>query len=145
MNRLKIGTVALLGQILPNGIKKSLFHLSFNLSRSEFDKFAYEFGFAPNMELGLRAIAARGFSPPAVVDVGAFEGHWSRMAKRVWPESSLIMVEPNQAKQVQVAKVAKELRASTFDDLLGARDGQLVQFNVMESGSSVMSERSPLP
>jgi FkbM family methyltransferase len=145
MNRFKNATITVLRRILPEDIKKSIFHLSFHLARPEFEKFAYDVAFAPNMELGLRAMAARGFSPRTIVDVGAFEGHWSRLAKCIWPSSSLQLIEPNLAKQTQLDGAAKELGGRLHCALLGANEGGNVQFNIMESGSSIMNERSPLP
>jgi FkbM family methyltransferase len=144
MNKLKTTIVEALRIILPDRIKASLFHLAFNLARGKFDRFAYDYGFAPNMQFGLSAIAGRGFSPRMVIDVGAFEGDWSKLAREIWPQSRILMFEPNVQKQARVSVVAKELSASLFCELLGADDGASVSFNVMESGSSVLSERSPL-
>lgn len=144
MNGLKRATIGVLSRILPEHIKNSIFHLSFHLARPEFERFAYDYGFAPNMKFGLSAIAQRGFVPKTIVDVGAFEGNWGILAKNIWPDSCLVFVEPNFKKQDHLQKLAAELGAQLHCDLLGARDGQAVQFNVMESGSSILSERSPL-
>jgi FkbM family methyltransferase len=144
MNSLKRKIIGILAALLPGSVKKSLLHLSFHLARSEFDRFAYNYNLAPNMELGLRAAAERGFSPRTIVDVGAFEGDWSKMARGIWPDSHMILVEPNAAKHAHLAVVAKALRASVFCELVGAEDNEVVSFNVMGTGSSVLSERSPL-
>lgn len=121
-----------------------MFHLSFHLSRSEFDRFAYQISFAPHMEFGLRAMAGLGVSPRTIIDVGAFEGDWSSLAKRIWPTSKLIMIEPNRDKRAQLARVAQAYDAELLGEVLGADDDEEVQFYLMESGSSIMSERSPL-
>lgn len=145
MNALKTAAIKILGQILPDRIKKSIFHMSFHLARAEFERFAYDYSFAPNMEYGLSAMALRGFSPITVVDVGAFEGNWSRLAKSVWPSARLIMIEPNLDKKERLLKLAADLDASLFCELLGAENGKAVQFHLMESGSSIMAERSAVP
>jgi FkbM family methyltransferase len=145
MNAFKIATIKALGRILPDQIKNSLFHLSFHLAPGEFEKFAHDYGFAPHMKLGLAAMAKRGFEPKSIIDVGAFEGNWSKIARQIWPDGRLYMIEPNLKKRAQLDRIAKELDACLFGDLLGAHEGQEVQFNLMESGSSVMAERSPLP
>lgn len=144
MNKFKTAIINVLGRVLPNSVKNSLFHLSFHLAKSEFDRFAYDFSFAPNMEFGLAAIAKRGFLPKTIIDVGAFEGDWSKMARRIWPQSRIIMIEPNLAKQAHLAIVARAINASVICELVGAEDHTVVPYNVMESGSSVLSERSPL-
>jgi FkbM family methyltransferase len=145
MNIVKTVMIKVLQRILPNRIKNSIFHLSFHLAHAEYEKFAYHYNFSPNMDLGLADMAARGFFPRTIVDVGAFEGNWSKLAKRIWPSGRLFMIEPNLEKKEWLLKIAKDLDASLFCELLGAEDGREVQFYVMESGSSIMAERSEVP
>jgi FkbM family methyltransferase len=144
MSVFKTATIEILDSVLPDRIKNSILHLAFNLAPAEFERFAYKFSFAPHMKFGLTAIAMRGFAPMTIIDVGAFEGRWSRIAKQTWPASHLVMIEPNASKQQGLVDVAKALDANLFCDLLGAENGRTVIFNVMGSGSSVMSERSGL-
>jgi FkbM family methyltransferase len=144
VNAFKKGTVALLDRVLPRRTKEALFHLSYHLAPLEFRRFAYHYGYAPDMELGLEAIAGRGFAPRTVVDVGAYEGGWSRIARRLWPATRLIMIEANEEKQPVLRIAAHELGATLHCALLGAQAGRHVDFNVMGSGSSVLGERSPL-
>ncbi len=134
-----------LGHILPKRVKNALFHLSFNIARDEFEKFAYRYAFAPNMKFGLEDMARRGFAPKAIIDVGAFKGDWSRMAKSIWPNAHLYMFEPNAAALLELQKTAKDLGGNLFTELLGEEDGKNVQFNIMGSGSSIFEERSAVP
>ncbi len=145
MNRVKRAAINLLDRTLPNQMRKSLFHVSFLLARDEFEKFAYAFSFAPHMRFGLADLAKRGFIPETIIDVGAFRGEWSQMAKAIWPASKFVMVEPNTANQSRLGDIAKSIDARLFCDLLGAEDGETVTFNVMGSGSSIMNERSAVP
>lgn len=145
MNRLKMATIAVLDGLLPQGLKNSMFHLFYHVAHAEFERFAHDYAFAPHMHHGLAAAARRGLAPRTIVDVGAFEGNWSRLAKRIWPSSCLIMVEPNVENNPRLLETAKELQAELLCELLGAQDGREVRFNMMGSGSSVLSERSPLP
>jgi FkbM family methyltransferase len=144
VNVLKRGVLAMLQRCLPRRVKRSLFHLSYHIAHDEFEKFAHRYAFAPHMELGLSEMAER-FTPSTVIDVGAFEGGWSRMVRRIWPASRLVMVEPNHAKQPALRELAAALPAALHCELLGARDGEQVSFHVMESGSSVLAERSGVP
>ena len=66
------------------------------------------------------------------------------MARSIWPQSQIVMFEPNLAKREKLARVAQDITATTFAELLGAEDGASVSFNIMSTGSSVYSERSPL-
>jgi FkbM family methyltransferase len=144
MNALKTATIGLLGRILPGGVRRSMFHLSFHLARDEYERFAHAYSFAPSMQHGLAAMAGRGFDPATVIDVGAYEGNWSRLARRVWPDCALVMVEANRVKKVALQRVASELGATLHCELLGADEGCEVAFHVMESGSSVFAECSPI-
>jgi FkbM family methyltransferase len=145
MKRAKSVLIATLSYILPDRLKRSLFHLSFHLAAAEFERFAHEYNFAPNMKLGLAELQGRRFLPETIIDVGAFKGDWSKLAKGIWPASRLFMIEPNLTRLSELAAVAKDLEARAFAELLGANDGQVVQFNVMGSGSSVLPERSSVP
>ncbi len=135
----------MLARMLPDRLKNSIFHLSYHLARAEFERFAYDYHFAPHMKFGLEAMANRGFAPRTIIDVGAFHGNWSRLSRQIWPQGRLYMIEPNLANKKLLISVAKELNASLFCDLLGAENDQTVQFNVMEAGSSIMNERSAVP
>lgn len=143
MNRMKTIALRAMQMILPARVKRSILHVGFHIARPTFDEFAYYHAYAPMMEYGLLELSRRGFRPTTVVDVGAFKGDWSRMAKAIWPEASLIMVEPNSTAEVR--KCAADLSATLVQDLLGSEDGVFVPFNVMGSGSSVLNERSGVP
>ena len=142
MNLIKRGIICALRTVLPRRIKKSIVHLAYHLAPSEFEWFAHTYCIGPSMVAGLRSLSARGFSPRTIVDIGAYEGGWSKMAKETWPECGILMFEPNKAKTAILTQLAKDLNCRVFDHLLGAEDGSKVAFNVMETGSSIMAERS---
>lgn len=144
MNTLKTATINVLQRVLPARIKNSMLHLSYHLARAEFEKFAHHYAHAPSMHHGLAAMAQRGLRPRTVVDAGAYQGDWSRLAKRIWPSCRLIMVEPNGKNCERLTGTAGDLKAELSCELLGAEEGREVRFNVMASGSSIMNERSPL-
>ena len=129
---------------LPQRVKKAIFHLGFNLDKDEFLAFAHLYANAPDMELGLRRLAQRGLQVGSIVDVGAYHGDWSRMARDIWPSASIMMVEANQEKKEKLSRVAEQIGADLHFNLLGPRDDEQVEFFVMESGSSVFEEDSPL-
>jgi len=124
MKKFKTTVIDALNVILPRWLKNSLFHVSFHLAGAEFDRFAYHYGFAPNMELGLAAFAKRGLVPKTVIDVGAFEGDWSKMARNIWPDSHLLMFEANIQKQDRLSIVADSIGATLYCEILGAEDTQ---------------------
>lgn len=131
------------GRMLPSPVGASLFRYAYNCSPEEFERFAYQF--SAGQTVPLKALAARGYSPKVIVDVGAYEGGWSRTVTEIWPRCHVIMVEPNREKQEMLERVAANLEATLFVELLGAEEGKCVEFHVMETGSSVFSERSAVP
>jgi FkbM family methyltransferase len=131
--------------VLPRRAREALFHVAFNVSRDEFHKFAFLYAFAPDMAMELTRLKQRGWSPGSVVDVGTFHGDWSRMARELWPSARLAMVEPNTQLTDQLRGVAAKLNAEFHCELLGASEGTEVGFHVMESGSSILEERSSHP
>ena len=47
-----------------------------------------------SMQLLLEDLAARGFSPVSILDVGGNLGSWSRLAKQVFPAANCFLIEP---------------------------------------------------
>jgi FkbM family methyltransferase len=133
------------GRFLPTSIKRPIFHFAFASDPDEFARFAFDYASAPNQERVLQNMANAGFCPRTIVDVGAYQGEWSKMAKSVWPDAHLIMVEPNKELMDHLKVIASKLKAALHCELLGESDGKEVPFHVMGSGSSVMSERSDFP
>ena len=133
---------ATLRRSLPPPIKRSLVNLGFNLDRDRFQHLATQFLFAPDMLLGLRFLSTRGFKPRTILDIGAFEGGWTKMAQKVWPDARLTLVEANPEKAGKLRDDPMLNNASVIESLLGANDESEVTFYVMGPGSSVFEEHS---
>ncbi|UAK25264.1 FkbM family methyltransferase [Sphingomonas nostoxanthinifaciens] len=130
---------------LPARIRKAVVNLGFQVDREHFDRMAHDHSFAPNMRWGLEFARGRGVMPRGIVDIGAFQGEWSLMAHDVWPEARIVMIEANEDKKARLAQVATTVGGELKQALLGASTGSEVTFHVMESGSSVFEEHSPVP
>lgn len=97
----------------------------------------------PPEEQAYRRLQAKGFAPASIIDIGAYEGNWTRMARRVFGEVPVLMVEAQESKRPILEQVASELPRTRFAlALLGRSAGQKVEFFEMETGSSMFSERS---
>ena len=93
-----------------------------------------------------RRLHDRGFQPGGIIDVGAYEGLWTRATRKVFPQAHSLMVEPQEAKRGKLEAVCAELPDTTLSvALLGATSGQEVTFYEMETGSSYMEEQSNAP
>lgn len=142
---LKNAIVSLARRVLPKRLRESVFHFGFGVAPERFYEFAYRYAYAASMEFGLLAAKDRGLTPKIIVDVGAFEGDWTVLAHKIWPDAKIIMVEANEQKLEKLSNVSKEVGADLHSALLGSADGREVDFFVMESGSSVFEEESSTP
>lgn len=102
----------------------------------------------PDMELGLERLRRAGFIPAATIDVGANVGAWSRMCRRVFPETRILAVEPQANLQAALGETARRLGNVTIaQTLLGAKPAAAVPFYVYQfSGmSSVLRDAESQP
>lgn len=100
----------------------------------------------PSEELAYRRVASRGFVPASIIDVGAYEGNWTRLARRVFPGVPVLMVEPQQSKSGYLDRVTADLPGARYvQALLAARGGEEKIFFEMETGSSIFPENSNVP
>lgn len=120
---------------LPSGLKRQIFRAGMAFSREE--------GF-PSIYASLTYLKEWGFQPQYVVDIGAYHGEWTHMVKDIYPEASVLMIEPQESKRTTLEKVradfAPDVKLETT--LLGATENETVEFVEMETGSSVFEELS---
>lgn len=94
-------------------------------------------------EQAYRRMAAKSFKPDAIVDVGAYEGNWTRLARRVFEDVPALMIEPQFAKKPFLEKACSELPQVRYvSALLSGAAGEIVTFYEMETGSSFLPEQS---
>jgi len=97
-------------------------------------------------EAAYRRLAAKGFRPAGIIDIGAYEGNWTRLARRVFPDVPCLMVEAQAAKRAFLEGVTQDLDDTSFSiSLLSATSGEQVTFYEMETGSSILPEQSNAP
>jgi FkbM family methyltransferase len=114
----------------------------------EFVRPAPQFGEMPgySIETTLTHLRDWGFQPATIVDVGAFRGDWTRLAKRIFPSARVLMVEAQDSLRPNLAAVCSYYRDVTYEPaLLAACSGQTVDFVEMGTGSSVLEEASATP
>ncbi len=100
----------------------------------------------PAEELAYRRLRDKGFSPGAIVDVGAYKGDWTRLARRVFRDVPVLMVEPQASKRPHLEGVCRDLDGVRYvQALIGRRSGETTAFFEMETGSSIFPERSDVP
>jgi FkbM family methyltransferase len=101
----------------------------------------------PTMFGCINNLKRNGFTPNTIVDVGAYEGHWTREVKTIYGSVPVLMIEANPDKERALTAVRKKLGPTVSFErtLLGAAEEKDVTFYSMETGSSVMPEVTSVP
>ena len=97
---------------------------------------------------GLQRLRTLGFIPEDILDIGAYEGEWMRMARTVFPEAQVLMVEAQPEKEPLLNAACKTHGGSVeyLIALLGQNNQESVPFFQMRTpfgstGSSVYEEQ----
>jgi FkbM family methyltransferase len=91
-------------------------------------------------------LARLGFRPNGIVDVGAYEGNWTRTVANVFPRVPILMIEAQAEKKQVLDCVRADVPLVDYAlCLLGDKDGAAATFNVMETGSSIYRVNSDVP
>lgn len=94
-------------------------------------------------EAAYRRLVRKGYQPRSIVDVGAYEGNWTRLAKSCFPAASVLMCEAQPGKLPLLQKVCGEFPDVRLESaVIAARSGETVDFSEMETGSSIFPENS---
>ena len=97
---------------------------------------------SPEEEAYLR-LARKGYTPRSIVDVGAYEGNWTRLAKKYFPDANVLMCEAQKEKSTYLQKVCSDLEnVEVSIGPLSSKPGELLEFYEMETGSSLFPENS---
>lgn len=99
----------------------------------------------PTMFGSLANMKRNGFTPQAILDIGAYGGEWTKEAAQLFPVAQLLMFEAQLSKAKQLQEIALRIgegRAIVQNVLLGAENRDSVKFYAMETGSSVFEENT---
>jgi FkbM family methyltransferase len=114
--------------------------LSFLLKRNEY-KIARKYNLI-SVNSGLYYLKSLGYNPISIIDVGAFEGYWSKSASKIFTSSKFYLFEPQSDKSNIINKNMYGTNLNLSNQLLGALDNELVSFYKMGTGSSYYPENT---
>lgn len=125
--------------MIKNILSKFFYLLPFNLRV----KIKHSFNI-PMMEWSLHNLKINGFNPKNILDIGAYEGEWTKMIKKIYPNCNVLMVEPLPDKKVKLNELCKIFNGSVnfLSTLLSSKDDQLLNFHPNETASSVLDEHN---
>lgn len=95
----------------------------------------------PSMESSLARMKRNGFEPRVAIDVGAYNGEWTRLCKTLFPAAEVLLVEPLRARSAELSQLVAELPGTRYErTLLGSSVREDVPFHESETASSVLKE-----
>lgn len=99
-----------------------------------------ELPFVQDMKWILRNARKNRFRPKSIFDVGAYEGEWSALVRSVFPDSEIVLIEPQRdVRSVLEQKCRDDPTKRFIPKLLGATNGEKVAFHEQGSVSTVLS------
>lgn len=123
---------------IPKFLKRLFYYIGYYLGESPCKSYPD----LVNSLINLRAIC---FNPINIIDIGAYHGEWTVMIKKIFPDSSILMIEAQGSKKDTLKDISQQYSPKVFYEiaLLSSEDEQEVRFVEMETGSSVFEESSP--
>lgn len=95
----------------------------------------------PDMFFSLERLNSLSFKPQQIIDVGAYEGEWTKSCMQVFPGASYIMFEAMQQKRSKLKEISEANSNVTFEiALLAQADNKELYFTELETASSVLEE-----
>lgn len=83
----------------------------------------------------------RGYTPSTIIDVGAYQGEWSKSMHSIFPDARFILVEPLPEKEPSLKQL--DIGSKTvYNAVLSDVNGETKRFYEMETGSSYYPEQT---
>lgn len=93
----------------------------------------------PDMEWSLKNLKSNGFNPSTILDIGAFEGEWTKMCNGIFTNANYLMFEAQESKKGKL-EVIKSNKIDFHIGLLGPESNQKSKFYINETVSSALPE-----
>jgi FkbM family methyltransferase len=95
----------------------------------------------PSIESSLKRLAACGFKPMGVYDVGAYRGDFAEEVLKIWPQTRVTCFEPqtSRAEDLEALRLKHPNQIDYQACLLGAEPRDAVTFHVGDTASSVLA------
>lgn len=107
--------------------------LPFKYKRSVKDKLG-----VPSLHWSLQNLKKKNFYPAVVIDIGAYEGHWTVDLLEVFPSARVLMVEAQKSKETFLEKIKHQYPDTDYIiSLLSSADGTEKYFYENETASNI--------
>ena len=133
----------LVKNITPNSLRNFLIRLGrfYSLENQRKNSF-HQF---PSQKGAFCTLKELGWNPQRCIDVGAYNGEWTRMFISIFPDAKVLMIEAQEGKKEILKNAISAIKKNNLEFeicLVGANDGKEVSFIEMGTGSSVYEESS---
>jgi FkbM family methyltransferase len=96
---------------------------------------------APDSDTCLAAMKRRGFHPKTAIDVGAYAGEWTISLRHLFPDTRVLMIEPQASQRERLEALTQVHDGVEFARaLLGPAAADRVTFYQTETGRSVLRD-----
>jgi FkbM family methyltransferase len=92
----------------------------------------------PSLHWSLENLKRKNFNPAVIIDIGAYEGLWTKDVLQVYPKARFLMIEAQKNKEEILKSFAKENKGTAYAiSLLSSEDGATKFFEESETASHV--------
>ncbi len=93
----------------------------------------------PSLHWSLRNLKKNKFYPSFILDIGAYEGNWTKDVLEVYPAAKILMVEAQKNKEGALQRVKQTHQGIDYAiSLLSSADGSIKLFRENETASQVL-------
>jgi FkbM family methyltransferase len=97
----------------------------------------------PAIPFALERLKHRGFTPASIFDVGAYQGAFAHLCRRLWPQAQLYCFDALPSRMNDLRRMEKtDPRLRLFPVLLGGDNRDNVPLHERETASSVLAEHA---
>ena len=93
----------------------------------------------PDMDWSLKNLHNNGFRPTVILDIGAYEGEWTKMVSSIFPDARILMFEAQESKHTLLASL-NSAKIDHHIGLLGSEVNSKSKFYINDTVSSALPE-----
>ena len=98
-----------------------------------------------NLEICMFLLKQRGFYPSNILDIGCFEGLWTKKIMKIFQHSRYFLFDANKENEKFLNNIVKQFPNVSYKIKLLSNEEKKYKFYKMKSGSSIFEEKTDFP
>jgi len=98
-----------------------------------------------NLEICMFLLKQRGFYPSNILDIGCFEGLWTKKIMKIFQHSRYFLFDANRENEKFLNNIVKQFPNVSYKIKLLSNEEKKYKFYKMKSGSSIFEEKTDFP